>query len=216
MSWCFRNIVHEPVDLCNIWSAGFAKKKARGDFPYQLVLPSSGSSKQKSWQKSNPWTPKNQHLETKGVPIFETPTNIAQLIPCNWKAFGSQTGTSRSSYVAQILSGDLLCEYQIRQTHADPPVKKQKKLRHILYYGSVVSIPFPPPKKTMSCLWRVLVFECGKTPSFSESPWEKKHNKHVGDLQLWHAKPLKKHPINLPEENWFNRRSLVLSPMFGK
>ena len=123
------------------------KKKARGDFPYQLVLPSSGSSKQKSWQKSNPWTPKNQHLETKGVPIFETPTNIAQLIPCNWKAFGSQTGTSRSSYVAQILSGDLLCEYQIRQTHAEPPVKKQKKLRHILYYGSVVSIPFPPPKK---------------------------------------------------------------------
>lgn len=135
------------------------KKKARGDFPYQLVLPSSGSSKQKSWQKSNPWTPKNQHLETKGVPIFETPTNIAQLIPCNWKAFGSQTGTSRSSYVAQILSGDLLCEYQIRQTHADPPVKKQKKLRHILYYGSVVSIPFPPQKKnnvmfvTRSCFW---------------------------------------------------------------
>ena len=59
--------------------------------------------------------------------------------------------------------------------HMRNPRKKTKKTATytVLWFCGFHSIP-PPKKKTMSCLWRVLVFECGKTPSFSESPWEKK------------------------------------------
>lgn len=69
--------------------------------------------------------------------------------------------------------------------------------------------------KTMRIPWIVLTPCCFWMwgPQVKESPWDTQQT--CCNLQLWPVNPWKT-PTNLPEENWFNRRSWVLSRKHGK